>query len=96
MNGIERNLPQATAFTQKEKDRAMFRVITANLNGIRSAARKGFFDWFGTQEADFVCVQELKCRRTISRPSSWRRTVFRPFPACGEEGLQRRRTLYAA
>ena len=30
----------------------MFRVITANLNGIRSAAKKGFFDWFGEQDAD--------------------------------------------
>ncbi len=32
------------------------RVITANLNGIRSAATKGFFDWLGKQDADCVCV----------------------------------------
>ena len=38
----------------------MLRVITANLNGIRSAAKKGFFDWLGEQEADCVCVQEIK------------------------------------
>lgn len=38
------------------------RVITANLNGIRSAARKGFFEWLREQHADFVCVQELKCQ----------------------------------
>lgn len=36
------------------------RVITANLNGIRSAATKGFFDWLGKQDADCVCVQEIK------------------------------------
>ena len=36
------------------------RIITANLNGIRSAERKGFFDWFNSQDADFLCVQELK------------------------------------
>lgn len=38
------------------------RVITANLNGIRSAARKGFFDWVKTQSADVICVQELKAQ----------------------------------
>lgn len=38
----------------------MLRVISANLNGIRSAAKKGFFTWFGEQGADIVCVQELK------------------------------------
>ena len=46
----------------------MFRVITANLNGIRSAARKGFFDWFGEQEADVVCVQEIKCSQDDLTP----------------------------
>jgi len=40
----------------------MLRVITANLNGIRSAARKGFFDWLTHQNADLVCVQELKAQ----------------------------------
>ena len=38
----------------------MFRLINANLNGIRSAAAKGFFDWLPGQGADVVCVQELK------------------------------------
>jgi len=40
----------------------MFRVITFNLNGIRSAARKGFFDWLAEQNADVVCLQELKAQ----------------------------------
>ena len=38
------------------------RVITANLNGIRSAASKGFFDWLDLQGADVVGVQELKAQ----------------------------------
>ncbi|MBL8503176.1 MAG: exodeoxyribonuclease III [Rhodocyclaceae bacterium] len=38
------------------------RIITLNLNGIRSAARKGFFDWLARQDADFVCLQELKAQ----------------------------------
>ena len=38
----------------------MLRIISANLNGIRSATSKGFFDWLPTTDADVVCVQELK------------------------------------
>ncbi|MDH2230280.1 exodeoxyribonuclease III, partial [Delftia tsuruhatensis] len=38
------------------------RIITANLNGIRSAASKGFFDWAGQQEADVIGVQEVKAQ----------------------------------
>ncbi|MEM7208128.1 MAG: exodeoxyribonuclease III [Pseudomonadota bacterium] len=40
----------------------MFRVITLNTNGIRSAARKGFFDWLPKQKADVVCIQETKAQ----------------------------------
>ena len=40
----------------------MLRVITTNLNGIRSAERKGFFDWLAKQDADIVCLQELKAQ----------------------------------
>lgn len=36
------------------------RVITANVNGIRSAAKKGFFDWLNHQNADVVCLQEVR------------------------------------
>ncbi len=38
------------------------RVITLNLNGIRSAASKGFYDWLAAQDADVVCLQELKAQ----------------------------------
>lgn len=38
------------------------RIITANLNGIRSAQKKGFFEWMATTEADVICVQELKAQ----------------------------------
>src|SRR3546814_7308083 len=40
----------------------MLRVISANLNGIRSAVNKGFLDWIATQDADFICMQELKAQ----------------------------------
>lgn len=40
----------------------MVRIISINLNGIRSAARKGFFAWLQKQDADFICLQELKAQ----------------------------------
>jgi exodeoxyribonuclease III len=42
----------------------MTRIISANLNGIRSATTKGFLDWMEAQDADIVCVQELKAQAT--------------------------------
>jgi exodeoxyribonuclease-3 len=40
----------------------MAKIITCNTNGIRAAARKGFFDWLGQQGADVVCIQETKAQ----------------------------------
>jgi exodeoxyribonuclease-3 len=40
----------------------MLRITTLNLNGIRSAASKGVFQWLGDIAADIVCVQELKAQ----------------------------------
>jgi exodeoxyribonuclease-3 len=38
------------------------KIITANLNGIRSAASKGFFTWLAQQDADVVCLQETRAQ----------------------------------
>ncbi len=38
------------------------RIISVNLNGIRSAASKGFYEWLKLQNADIVCLQELKAQ----------------------------------
>lgn len=38
------------------------RVVSLNLNGIRSAAKKGVFEWLGLIDPDLVCVQELKAQ----------------------------------
>lgn len=46
----------------------MLRIISANLNGIRSAAKKGFMEWMTHQQADFICVQELKAQRSDLEP----------------------------
>jgi exodeoxyribonuclease-3 len=38
------------------------RILTLNLNGIRSAAGKGLYPWLATHGADIVCLQELKAQ----------------------------------
>ena len=38
------------------------RIITINVNGIRAAERKGFFQWLSNQDADVVCLQEIKAQ----------------------------------
>jgi len=38
------------------------RLISWNVNGIRSVEGKGFLDWFAAEKADVVCVQEIKAR----------------------------------
>ncbi len=40
----------------------LLRVITLNVNGVRSAAKKGLFRWLAAQRADVVCLQEMKCQ----------------------------------
>ncbi len=40
----------------------MLRIITLNLNGIRSAWRKGVLPWLIAQNADVICLQELKAQ----------------------------------
>ncbi|MEZ0238305.1 MAG: exodeoxyribonuclease III [Methylophilaceae bacterium] len=38
------------------------RIISLNLNGIRSATTKGLFPWLEKQDADIICMQELKAQ----------------------------------
>ena len=38
------------------------KVISFNANGIRAAARRGFFEWLESADADFVCIQETKAQ----------------------------------
>ena len=38
------------------------KIISFNANGLRSATRKGFFDWFKTTNADILCIQETKAQ----------------------------------
>ena len=53
------------------------KIITFNANGLRSAASKGFFDWFAGQDADVLCLQETKAQEhqlgdAVFRPAGYR------------------------
>jgi exodeoxyribonuclease III len=60
------------------------RIITFNANGLRSAAQKGFFTWFARQQADILCVQEIKAQefQLAGRPFAPRR--YERFIAAAE------------
>lgn len=40
----------------------MLRVITLNLNGLRSASNKGLHEWLALVKADVICLQEVKAQ----------------------------------
>src|SRR5688572_11720097 len=53
------------------------RVITLNVNGVRSAATKGLFHWLERQKADVVCLQETKAQEHQLSDA-----CFRPMGHC--------------
>ncbi len=40
----------------------MLKIITININGIRAAQRKGLFEWLREQQADVICMQEIRAQ----------------------------------
>ena len=59
----------------------MRRIISLNINGIRAGARKGFFEWLEEQNADVVCLQEIKAMEEqltdeAFAPKGWHRYLF--------------------
>ena len=64
MAAFSRTRPAATRSMTHEANWGdyLFRIISLNANGIRAAARKGFFDWMAEQDADVVCIQETKAQ----------------------------------
>lgn len=47
------------------------RIITVNVNGIRSAEKKGFFEWMKKQRADVICLQETKAQEDQLHPEDF-------------------------
>ena len=57
-----RAVPSRLTNAVEFREGKLFRVISLNVNGIRAAARKGFFDWLRRQNADVVCIQETRAQ----------------------------------
>ena len=55
------------------------KIISFNANGLRSAASKGFFDWFRTQDADVLCLQETKAQEHQLGDSRFRPDGYRAW-----------------
>jgi exodeoxyribonuclease III len=53
-------------------EKPLLRVVSLNLNGIRSAHRKGVFDWIKAHKPDVLCVQELKAQEPDMAPEMLR------------------------
>lgn len=67
------------------------RVITVNVNGIRSAAEKGYFHWQRRQSADVVCLQEIRAlpeqMPEVARAPRRYHAYFRPAARKGYSGV---------
>ncbi len=63
----------------------MIRIVSANLNGVRSAASKGFFEWMLSSHPDIVCVQELKAQPADLTPMMRAPTGYQGVFHCAEK-----------
>ncbi|HEY5682908.1 MAG TPA: exodeoxyribonuclease III [Sulfuricaulis sp.] len=61
------------------------RVITFNVNGIRSAAKNGLFEWLPRQRADVVCLQEVKAQESDLTEEMRAPDKFHGFFSCAEK-----------
>ncbi|HUL64539.1 MAG TPA: exodeoxyribonuclease III [Burkholderiaceae bacterium] len=63
----------------------MFRIVTLNANGIRSAATKGMFRWIKRVDPDVVCLQEVKAHE-VDIPAPLRaRTGLHSYFHCAQK-----------
>lgn len=62
------------------------RIITVNVNGIRSAKNKGFFEWMDKQQADVVCLQEIKASEDVLDDSLYPKGVFTYYKSAEKKG----------
>lgn len=61
------------------------RIITLNLNGIRSAVKKGFYTWLLQQDADIVCLQELKAQEAELAHETLQLEGYHSYFHCAEK-----------
>ena len=89
--GLRRSCTAATGFPDPDHGLPCA-SLSFNANGIRSAASKGFFDWFAAQDTDVLCVQETKAQEhQLQGPTaSIRRSCRRGYRACFRDASTRK------
>ena len=60
------------------------KITSINVNGIRAAARKGFFDWMAREAPDVVCMQELKAQEHQLQDPRFRPEGYRAYFHCAQ------------
>jgi exodeoxyribonuclease-3 len=60
------------------------RLVTLNVNGIRSAASKGLVSWLATHGADLICLQEIRAAEDQLPAELLALEGYRAFWHCGE------------
>lgn len=66
-------------------------VTSANVNGLRAAAKKGFVEWLADTSADVLCLQEVRAEpqqlpEGVRAPEGWH-VVHAPAAAKGRAGV---------
>jgi exodeoxyribonuclease-3 len=66
-------------------------VTSANVNGLRAAAKKGFVEWLAETSADVLCLQEVRAEpeqlpESVRAPEGWH-VVHAPAAAKGRAGV---------
>ncbi|WP_031068969.1 exodeoxyribonuclease III [Streptomyces sp. NRRL S-118] len=69
----------------------MLTVTSANVNGLRAAAKKGFVEWLAGTAADVLCLQEVRAEESqlpeaVRTPAGWH-AVHAPAAAKGRAGV---------
>lgn len=63
----------------------MFRVTSLNVNGLRSAFRKGFDQWLTHTQPDAVCLQEIKAHQADLSQELINPSGYRGYFHCAEK-----------
>ena len=61
------------------------RIISYNVNGIRSAIKKGFIEWLETSPADIICLQELKAHECDIDKEIIESTGYKLYVFCAQK-----------
>lgn len=63
----------------------MTKIVSYNVNGLRSAIQKGFVDWLKNGGFDMVCLQETKLDESYADPDMFYAQGYKAYWHCAEK-----------